>query len=105
MGRGNKKQEAPESSSPSPEHMSPAPIQWEVGKLAKCWEESSVLRAIGRESKSLTRWPSAKQKGIASMHAISMNGDSLFSLANRWCPFSNVAKSPPIPLLRAEALC
>ena len=101
MGKGNQKRlkEEPASSGDATEE---AHLQWPVGDLAKDWEGNSVLRARGREFKSITRWPSAKQQCIASMHALQLNGDALFHLAKRWCAMVSVPKSPPIPLIRAE---
>ena len=81
----------------------PPEIAWQVGLLAKEWENDDVIRARARNSQALTRWPSAKTKGVPSLRAIQLNADSLLHLARRWCPLVETAKSPPIPLIRAEA--
>ena len=78
-------------------------IEWHLGCLAKAWEKDDVLRSRGRANDCLTRWLSPKTKGIPSMRAITLNSDALVHLAKLWCPLMPFAKSPPIPLLRAEA--
>ena len=61
-----------------------------------------MLRAHGRGTNSLTKWPSAATKGIPSMKAIRMNAEALLLLAEHWCPLISVAKSPSVPILREE---
>ena len=77
-------------------------MEWEVGSVAKAWEQDHVIRARSRQTQELSRWPSSKTKGIASMQAMQLNGDALLHLARAWCPKLELAKSPPIPVVRAE---
>ena len=78
-------------------------IEWIVGSLATAWEKDDVLRSRGRANDCLSRWLSPKTKGIPGMQAITLNIDALLHIAKLWCPLMPFAKSPPIPLLRAEA--
>ena len=77
-------------------------VEWTVGTVAQTWEKDHVLRARSRQSKELSRWPSNKTKGIPSMQAMQLNGDALHHLALAWCPLFSEAKSPSIPVIRAE---
>ena len=101
-GSGNQKRSASRQDEPEPEATASDQVQWQVGDLAKDWENCSVLRSRGREFKAITRWPSAKQQCIPSMHAIQLNGDVLYHLAKHWCARVSTPKSPPIPVIRAE---
>ena len=78
-------------------------VDWQLGLLSKDWEGDDVIRARGRNTKALTRWPTPQTKGVPSIKAIQYNADALLHLARRWCPLLSTAKSPPIPLIRAEA--
>ena len=78
-------------------------VEWEVGCLATLWEQDDVIRARGRQNLSLTRWPNPKCKGIPSMKSIHLNSEALLHIATRWCKLLPHAKSPPVPLLSAEA--
>ena len=91
MGKGKKNADL---SAPS--------VDWQVGQVAKAWEANNVIRARGRACQSLTKWTTPATRGIASMGALNLNPDILLELAQRWCPLLPFAKSPPIPLLRAE---
>ena len=79
-------------------------VEWPMGELAKAWEANHVIRARGRASQALLKWPSAKTKGIASMQAIHMNADCLLLFAQKWCPLLATAKSPSVRLLRPEVV-
>ena len=78
-------------------------VEWEVGKLAELWEADTCLRARARTSDCLTKWPSPKSKGVASMAALRLNGEVMVKIAQLWCPLLAHAKSPPIPVIRSEA--
>ena len=80
----------------------PVRVSWEVGRLASLWENSSTLRARGRATKCLTKWATAKVKGIPSMSAIFFNCDALWLLSQLWCPLVPIAKTPSVKLLRTE---
>ena len=81
-----------------------ASVTWVVGQLATAWDEDKTVRARARTTKALTRWPAPKSKGIPSMKAIDLCCDPLYHIAKLWCPLFTQPKSPPVPLLRAEAL-
>ena len=94
MGKG-KKVSAPQADGQQ--------VDWQVGQLAVAWEANSVIRARGRTSESLTKWMNSAARGIASMGALSLNPEVMLEVAVKWCPLLPFAKSPPIPLIRAEA--
>ena len=78
-------------------------VDWEIGLLGAEWEANAVVRSRARASGCMTKWMSPKTKGVASTSAMHLNADLLLGVARLWCPCLTYAKSPPIPLLRAEA--
>ncbi|CAE7194949.1 unnamed protein product [Symbiodinium sp. CCMP2592] len=97
---GDESAQGDEGSAEEPEEVE---VAWVVGQLATVWDEDKAIRARARATKMLTRWPAPKSKGIPSMKAINLCCDPLYHLAKRWCPLFKEPKSPPVPLLRAEA--
>ena len=79
-------------------------VHWMVGSLAEKWDQDAVIRARMRVSHCVTRWPTAKTKGIPSIKAIDLCCDPLCYIARLWCPLVKQPKAPPVPVLRAEAV-
>ena len=78
-------------------------VEWVLGTLATAWEGDNTIRCRGRNTQSITRWASPKTRGIPSMKNIDLCCDPLLHIATHWCPIMKEPKSPPVPLLRAEA--
>ena len=80
------------------------PGSWpEKGKLARLWEESSLIRETVRAHGKLFLWPSAKHSGVVSKVSLRLNRFVIQRLLEIWVPYSSGPKSPPIGWIREEA--
>ena len=83
----------------------PAPEPVAAHSLAAVWEGDPFLRALARETGSLTKWPNENVIGIASCAAMSLNMKSLVPLAAWWAQRKALPQAVPIDEVRPEVRC
>ena len=71
--------------------------------LASDWEADASIRNNSRRLGCITKWPSTKCVGVASMKACSMNGTALLLTAKWWVQMCDEPCAIGIDRLRNEA--